>query len=188
MSIPKSELDKLTAVEANQWFESLRREHGSQILRCAYDYYNRALAKGLENAEEERIRLFEVLAMREEGSEAQAEYFAQRKGVPRPASAVAMQNVERNLEEGRQRHLEAVEKAKAEGKITDAVRKAYNDERRRQIEAAHVNPDPAPFEPVTEARDERIVNDQLRSFGSIVKIDTGKIGPRIGQKRAKETG
>lgn len=187
MEIPKSELDKMTTVEANEWFQSLRREHGNQILRCVYDYYDRVVADGLENAEEERLRLFEVIATRGECSGAQAEYFAQRKTAPRPGSSVATQNVERNLEEGRQKHLEAVAKAMAEGKITDAVRKAWHEERLRKIEAAHANPDPAPLEPVAETRDERIVNDQLRSFGSVVHINSGTIGPRIGRKRAKET-
>lgn len=187
MDVPKSELDKLTTVEANEWFQSLRQEHGSRILRCLYDYYNRALADGLENAEEERVRLFEVIAARDECGEAQAEYFAKRKTVPRPSSAVATQNIERNLEEGRQQHLEAVAKAMTEGKITDAVRKARHEERLRKIKEAHINPDLASLEPVVETRDERIVNDQLRSFGSVVRIDTGSIGPRIGQKRAKET-
>src|SRR6266511_4018836 len=97
MNIPKSELDKLNTVEANQWFENLRREHGSRILRCVYDYDNRASADGLENAEEERVRLFEAVAVRGECGGAQAEYFAGRKPTSHPVSADAKRNVERNL-------------------------------------------------------------------------------------------
>lgn len=182
----KSELDAMTAVEASDWFERTRRQDRSEVIRCAVAFYEAAAGDG-GGATEERDQLFDAVATLVIGGDAQADYFARRKAEVRADNLKKNRNIESNLEEGRRLHQAAVRKARAEGKITDAVRKERAEERRKGVEAAHFNPDPSP-EPIIETWDERIVNDELRSFGSIIKVETGNIEYRLGDKKGSERG
>ena len=87
-------------------------------------------------------------------------------GLPSPRTV-------RENDRKRRRALEAKQaEYAAQGKTyySRAEREAY---RRECYEAAHTNPDkPAPV-PVTESRIEKIVNDQRRSSGGVVRIESG---------------
>lgn len=185
MNTPKDNLDQMPPAEANEWFQDVQRERRKDVFLRALEYYERARANGLEDAETERCQLFQAIEALGESSEAQASYFAERKATQKTA---ALKKIEQNLEEGRRKHQEAVKKAFTQGKVTDAVRKYHKDrhqERLEGIQKAHANSDPLP-ELVVETRDERIVNDQLRSFGSVVKIDTGNIQHRLRRPNSNE--
>lgn len=205
------ELDTLSGPDATNWFHAQQRAIRGQIIHSAHEYYRRVREDGPEAAEDERATLFAAIEMLAMAQAEQKSYFAERKlrarterqlkverqieemRQHRESVALAGQlNRQRNLEEGRRQHEEAVARARAEGKITDAVRKDYNDTRARRrdeqerlIAAAHENADPSPI-PLIETREEQIVNDQLRSFGSVIRIDTHNIEYRLRGKREQE--
>lgn len=186
---PKTELDALSGPDATDWFYWQQRAIRGQIIHCAHEYYRRVQADGPEAAESERAALFGAIEALAAAQAEQASYFAERRVRER---AERQLNHQRNLEEGRRQHEEAVARARAEDKITDAVRKEQKatraiqrEELDRKIAAAHANPEPSPA-PLVETREERIVNDQLRSFGSLIKIDTHNIEYRLRDKRERE--
>lgn len=186
MEIPHDQLETQTNEEASDWFREARVILKGEIVDHARNYYRAVQKVGLDGdaAVDAQCLLFMALDAYEDLDASQAPFFAARKAAVKAARAEAAERKrQENLAEGQRLHAEAVEKAFQRNRVTDAVRKERKETLAEGIARAHANPDPLPR---PESHIERLVNNQRRSFGSVVHVNTGNIAYRLREKKGRD--